>query len=202
MEDETPGQEPETAPDAPDAPETETGQEPATEPPEADEPDDEPDLTPDETRSELDRARKQAARYRTRLRSAEQERDALKAQLAAAQSQPDPQPDPAQEADRRVAQAERRALIAEAAAEAQIPTAALRAFRQLEAAEGDAGVAAALDALKPFLASQGGGPQTPPSDPGRTLSHDEQLAEAEKSGDTRTAMRLKSAKLAALAQKR
>ena len=174
------------------------GQTPVTEPPDAD---DAADEIPDEMQAQLERIRKEAAKYRTRMRTAEQERDALKAQLDAVQSQ-QRTPDPTQEAESRIALAERRALVAEAAAEMSIPASAIKAFRALESATDEAGVTAALDALKPFLATPGAGPQKPPADPGRTLNETEQIAEAEKAGDTKTAMRLKSARLAALAQKR
>lgn len=165
----------------------------------ADEDDDDGELTPDELRGELDRARKQAAKYRTRLRTAETELKEAKTKLDAT-----PEPlaiDPIIAVEQRAAAAERRALIAEAAAEANIPTAAIKAFRQLEAAEGDDGIKAALDVLKQYLAGTPGGPKSPPTEQGRSLTNDELIADAERTGDVRTTMRLKSAKLAALGSK-
>ena len=168
-------------------------------PPAADEDgDDEPELTATEWQQEAGKARKQAAKYRSQLRTTQEALTAAQARVTGredAASTP-AQPDPAQAAESRAQAAERRALIAETAAEAGVPAALLKAFGELQSAADGAAISAALGKLKGFLAPASAGGHRPPADPAQPQSLDQQIADAERAGNTTLAIRLKSQKLA------
>lgn len=147
-----------------------------------------PELSAEEWSAEAAKARKQAAAYRVKLRAAEQRLT----ELESAQAQP-AAPDPVAAADARAAAAERRASVLEAAVERNIPAAALSAFQALAVADTD-GIAAALDALAPFLAPRAAGVQKPPSSSTTPPTLDQQIADAERSRDVRLSIALKAQK--------
>lgn len=161
----------------------------ADEVPSEDDGDAEPDLTAAEWQSEAAKARKQAARYRTELRTAQ----ARIAELETAQAAP-VAPDVAGEANARAVAAERRAAVAEAAAEQQVPTGLLSASRDLAQAETPDQISAALGKIKAFLAPTSAGVHRPPVDVSTAPTLDQQIADAEKRGDVQASIRLKSAK--------
>jgi hypothetical protein len=177
-----PAEKAETPADTPDAPDS------------AEDDEDEPELSAEEWQAEASRARKQAANYRTKLRTAEAQIATLQQQLSAAQSAP--ATDPAQEAETRAQAAERRALIAESAAEAGVPAPVLRAFSELQAATDADAVSAALGKIKGFLAPASAGTSRPPEGASTPPTLDQQIAEAERSGNARAAIALKAKKLA------
>ncbi len=176
---------------------------PATDPPAADpasdpapaaDPDaeEDPELTADEWQSEATKARKQAARYRTQLREAQ----ARIAELEAAPAPPPAAANPAQEAESRAVAAERRALVAESAAEQGVPAALLAATRELHAAETPEAIAQAISKIKGFLAPASAGGHRPPAEQTTAPTLDQQIADAQKAGNTRLSISLKAQKTA------
>lgn len=151
----------------------------------------EPELTTEQLNRELERARRQSATRRVQLREAREQLTAAQARIAELEASAPPAPP--DDTAARIAAAERRAAIAEAAASANVPMAALQAFRALEAAEADA-IPAALEALRGYLGSGPVGGHKPPVDVGSTPTLDQQIADAEAKGDYKTSMRLKALK--------
>lgn len=164
---------------------------------EADAEADEPELSIEEWQQEASKARKQAARYRTQLRTAQEALVAAEAALAATPAAVS-NDDPAAHAESRAVAAERRAELAEASADAGIPAGLMKAVAALQAARDRAGIDAALIAVKAHLAPASVGAPRPPTEtttapPAPTLA--QQIADAERAGDARLAIRLKSQQL-------
>lgn len=203
-----PATQPATPPAAtPEQPKTEA--DPPAPQDEADEEDEEVELTPAELEQELTRARRQAAKFRTERKQALARVVALEAEIAQLQQQATAnQPNPAAEAEARAATAERRAARLEAAAEVGVPLSLLRSLDELTAAGDLESLRTAFTALQTQLgamSSQQPGPSgnpAPPSQPSKTLTLDDQIIAAEKAGDVKTAMRLKSQKARAAKPKR
>lgn len=167
-------------------------------PPDDDTPDPAETLTPAELRAAAERARRQAARYRTQLRSTEEALAAAQTRARELEQQlaTPPAPDPAQAAEARAQAAERRALIAEVAAATGVPAPLLAAFRELQGASDEAAVAAALSSIREHLAPASAGGHRPPGEPSQPLTLDQQIADAERAGNTTLSLRLKAQKLA------
>jgi hypothetical protein len=116
-----------------------------------------------------------------------------------AQAQTSAQPDPAQAAESRAQAAERRAQIAESAAEIGVPSGMLKAIAELSAAETAEQIASALGKLHTFQAPASAGVHRPADTTTTAPTLAQQIEAAEKAGDWKTSMRLKSQQLAQLA---
>lgn len=179
-----------TDPDPPTAPDVED-----------DEDDADVELTAAELEQELNKVRRQAAKYRTERKQALGRITELEATISQLQEQSHlHQPNPAAEAEARAATAERRAIRLEAAADAGIALPLLRSLDELAAASDLESLRSAFAAVQTYLSTMSSHDPSPranpapPSMPSRPLTIDEQISAAEKSGDWKTAMRLKSAK--------